>query len=52
MASIDIRNTTDTDLEDILRINRAAFNQDEEADLDQATREATGQLRRHRGYAS
>ena len=33
MASIDIRNTTDTDLEDILRINRAAFNQDEEADL-------------------
>jgi putative acetyltransferase len=33
MASIDIRNTTDTDLEDILRINRAAFGQDEEAEL-------------------
>jgi len=33
MASIDIRNTTDTDVEDILYINRVAFGQDEEADL-------------------
>ena len=33
MASIDIRNTIDTDLDDILHINRVAFGQDEEADL-------------------
>jgi putative acetyltransferase len=33
MASINIRNTTDTDLGEILRINKEAFGQDEEADL-------------------
>jgi putative acetyltransferase len=33
MASINIRNTTDTDLGEILRVNKAAFGQDEEADL-------------------
>jgi len=33
MVSIDIRNTIDTDLNDILHINRAAFGQDEEAYL-------------------
>lgn len=33
MTSIKIRNTTNTDLDDILRINRTAFGQDEEADL-------------------
>lgn len=33
MESIEIRNTTDMDLDDILRINRAAFGQDEEANL-------------------
>ena len=33
MESIEIRNATETDLDDILRINRVAFGHDEEADL-------------------
>lgn len=33
MASIKIRNATNADLDDVMRINRDAFGQDEEADL-------------------